>query len=246
MSALENHFTYELDGVIKSYGARTVLQLERLEVRRGETLAIVGPSGAGKSTLLRLLAMVDQPTTGEIRLLGRRTAGPTTPIDLRRRLAMVFQRPALLTRTVRANVAYALRLRQQRAVADQVDGILNELGLAALKRRVATTLSGGERQRVALARALALNTEVLLLDEPTAHLDPGNVTLVERRLRERTRDKGHTLVLATHNIFQAKRLADRVVLLLDGRLIEFAETAKFFDAPTDPRAAAFVRGEMVY
>lgn len=237
---------YELDRLSKAFDSRTVLQLDRLEVRRGETLAIVGPSGAGKTTLLRLLALVDQPTDGHVRLFGQATAGLATPIELRRRLAMVFQRPALLTRTVRANVTYGLRLRSERPATDPLNGLLKELGLDGLERRVATKLSGGERQRVALARALALDTEVLLLDEPTAHLDPGNVALIENRLRERTGGRGHTLVIATHNIFQAKRLADRVVLLLDGRLVEAADTSKFFDTPADPRTAAFLRGEMVY
>ena len=246
MSPPAESLVYEIDRVNKLYDSRAVLRLERLEVRRGETLAIVGPSGAGKTTLLRLLTFVDHPTSGQVQFFGQVTSGLTTPIEMRRRLAMVFQRPALLTRTVRANVTYGLRLRREPVAKDRVDGILKELGLDELERRIATSLSGGEKQRVALARALALDTEVLLLDEPTAHLDPGNVALIEGRLRERTRDCGHTLVLATHNIFQAKRLADRVGLLLDGRLVEVAETAKFFDSPADPRTAAFLRGEMVY
>ena len=246
MSPPDTPLAYELDGVTKSYDSRTVLQLDRLEVRRGETFAIVGPSGAGKTTLLRLLAMVELPTSGQVRFGGQPTAGLATPIELRRRLAMVFQRPALLTRTVRANVTYGLRLRHAHAAEQPVNGLLIELGLDGLERRLVTRLSGGEKQRVALARALALDTEVLLLDEPTAHLDPGNVALVENRLRERARDRGHTLVIATHNIFQAKRLADRVALLLDGRLVEVADTPKFFDSPADPRTAAFLRGKMVY
>lgn len=246
MSPPDGNSAFELDGVTKSYDSRAVLQLERLEIRRGETFAVVGPSGAGKTTLLRLLALVDQPTSGQVRMFGQRTAGLATAIELRRRLAMVFQRPALLTRTVRANVAYGLRLRHAQIGKDRVGGLLQELGLDGLERRVVTRLSGGEKQRVALARALALGTEVLLLDEPTAHLDPGNVALVESRLRERTRDRGHTLVVATHNIFQARRLADRVALLLDGRLVEVTDTATFFDSPADPRTAAFLRGEMVY
>ncbi len=237
---------YQLTQVSKTYESRTVLQLDQFSVRRGETLAIIGPSGAGKTTLLRLLALVDQPTTGRITCFNQPTDGLSTPIDLRRRIAMVFQRPALLTRTVAANVAYGLRLRRGHSANDRPHELVNELGLAGLDRRVATSLSGGEKQRVALARALALDTEVLLLDEPTAHLDPGNVALVEDRLRKLSRDRGHTLVLATHNIFQARRLADRVAFLLDGRMVEQAPTAQFYDSPTDPRTAAFLRGEMVY
>jgi tungstate transport system ATP-binding protein len=246
MSLADGTLAYELDHVTKSYDSRAVLRLERLEVRRGETFAIVGPSGAGRTTLLRLLALVEQPTSGQVRFYGRPTAGLATPIETRRRVAMVFQRPALLTRSLWANVAYGLRLRNQQAGKERVDGLIQEMGLDGLARRVVTRLSGGEKQRVALARALALDTEVLLLDEPTAHLDPGNVALVESRLRQRTRDQGHTLVIATHNIFQARRLADRVALLLDGRLVEVGEASRFFDAPADPRTAAFLCVDMAY
>src|SRR5262249_18449655 len=123
---------------------------------------------------------------------------------------------------------------------------LCRLGLDGLAARAARTLSGGEAQLVALARALVLEAEVLLLDEPTAHLDPARVALVEQVLREERSGRGGTLVWATHNLFQARRVADRVALLLDGRLVELAPVSEFFDSPRDPRTAAFVRGEMVY
>ena len=121
-----------------------------------------------------------------------------------------------------------------------------QVGLSDMARQPARTLSGGEAQRVALARALVLNPEVLLLDEPTANLDPYNVALIEEIVANLNREKGMTLVLVTHNVFQARRLAGRVALLLDGRIVEMNDTENFFNNPADPRTAAFVGGEMVY
>jgi tungstate transport system ATP-binding protein len=120
------------------------------------------------------------------------------------------------------------------------------VGLSHLAQANARTLSGGEIQRVALARALVIEPTVLLLDEPTANLDPYNVKLIEQIITEVNREAGTTVVLVTHNVFQAKRLAHRTGLLLEGRLVEIAETATFFSAPTDPRTRAFVQGDMVY
>jgi tungstate transport system ATP-binding protein len=113
-------------------------------------------------------------------------------------------------------------------------------------RQHARTLSGGELQRVALARAIVIKPEVLLLDEPTANLDPYNVGLIEDIVRDLNHTRGTTAVLVTHNVFQAKRLADRVALLLECKLVEIAEVNKFFESPDDPRTAAFVRGDLVY
>jgi tungstate transport system ATP-binding protein len=144
------------------------------------------------------------------------------------------------------NVAYGLRLRGQRGVRTQVRAALEHVGLSALASQRARTLSGGEAQRVALARAMVLQPDVLLLDEPTANLDPYNVTLIEEIIQTLNRERGTTLVLVTHNVFQARRLAQRAALLLDGRLVEVADAEAFFQSPHDPRTAAFVRGDMVY
>jgi tungstate transport system ATP-binding protein len=128
----------------------------------------------------------------------------------------------------------------------QVEAVLERVGLTALAHQAAQKLSGGELQRAALARALVLNPAVLLLDEPTANLDPYNITLIEALIREQNQLLGATVVLITHNVFQARRLAQRVGLLLEGQIIEVAPAEEFFNAPRDPRTAAFVRGEMIY
>ena len=157
----------------------------------------------------------------------------------------VFQRPILLRATVRENIAYGLSLRGERSDG-RVTAILSRVGLTSLADAPAHKLSGGEMQRVALARALVIDPQVLLLDEPTANLDPYNVGLIEEIVREHNRARGTTVVLVTHNVFQARRLGHRVGLMLSGRLIEVSETSTFFDSPSDPRTTAFVRGEMVY
>ncbi len=235
---------YTLRGVQHRYGARTVLSLDALEIQQGEVLAIVGPSGAGKSTLLRLLNFLEPPTDGVITFDGQ-TVTAQPPLDLVRRVTTVFQRPTLLDRSVHDNVAFGLRLRG-RAVDGRVDAALAHVGLSGLDRAQARKLSGGEMQRAALARALVIEPEVLLLDEPTANLDPYNVGLIEGILAAQNRERGTTLVLVTHNVFQARRLAHRVALLWDGRLIEVNRTVDFFDTPSDPRSAAFAKGEVAY
>jgi tungstate transport system ATP-binding protein len=238
---------YALDGVTKTYGTRQVLRIESLEIHRGEVLGIVGPSGAGKSTLLRVLDFLEEPTTGQVRFNGCLVNGSgPPPLELRRQVTTVFQRPVLLSGSVFDNVAYGLRIRGYRNVAPQVEAVLGQVGLTDFVRTSARTLSGGEMQRVALARAMVIQPRVLLLDEPTANLDPANVALIERIVTGLNRIQGTTIVLVTHNVFQARRLARRVVLLLDGQIVEVAPTEAFFETPRDPRTAAFVRGEMVY
>ena len=208
---MTNNKLYTLSGVMKRYGTRQVLQVDDLSIARGEVLALVGPSGAGKSTLLRLLNFLEPPTNGRIHFQGEAFDAVTPiPVQLRRRVTTVFQRPFLLNRSVMANVQYGLHLRGQRNDAQLIEDALAQVGLSDMARQPARTLSGGEAQRVALARALVLNPEVLLLDEPTANLDPYNVALIEEIVANLNREKGMTLVLVTHNVFQARRLASNV------------------------------------
>ncbi len=242
-----NEPVYCLRDLAKVYDGRRVLHIERLDIYAGEILAVVGPSGAGKSTLLRLLNFLEPPSSGTIRFRGVEVGrGQTAPLPLRRQVTTVFQHPQLLNRSVWANVVYGLRLRGQRNSRHLLTSTLEEVGLTKIAHRRARTLSGGEAQRVALARAMVLRPRVLLLDEPTANLDPYNVGLIEDIIRRLNREQRTTLVLVTHNIFQARRLAQRVAFLLEGRLVEVTDTTAFFHSPRDPRTAAFVRGEMVY
>ena len=240
---------YQLKDLTQIYDGRVVLQIDALEIYAGEILALVGPSGAGKSTLLRLLNFLEQPTAGQLLFEGASVSNGSAPsLETRRKVTTVFQHPALLNRSVEENVAFGLKLRQKssRAAAPLAAQTLQRVGLDSLAKAPARTLSGGEAQRVALARALVMQPKVLLLDEPTANLDPYNVKLIEEIIRQANQAQGLSVALVTHNVFQAKRLAHRTAFLLDGRLIEVNDTPTFFNNPQDPRTAAFARGDMVY
>lgn len=203
-----------------------------LDIVSGAPTILLGPNGSGKSTLLRLAMGLVRPTSGRI-TWGRRN-------EPDERLAMVFQRPVMLRRTAAANVAYALRARDEQRVAE----LLERVGLGALADRPARKLSGGEQQRLALARALARDPEILFLDEPTASLDPAATKAVEDIVRA-VAASGVKIVMATHDIGQARRLAGDIMFLARGRLVERADAARFFTSPATPEAAAFLRGDLV-
>jgi len=235
---------FRLRGLRKSYGRGWSLRIDSLDVHRDQILAIVGPTGSGKSTLLRLLHLLEAPDEGTIEFDGRPVTYPV-PVEVLRRITMVFQRPVLLRGTVLDNVRYGPLLRGRRD-PEPARRALESLAMSHLAHARAFPLSGGESQRVAVARALVLASPVLLLDEPTAHLDPAHILVIERIIRSLRESRGTTTIIVTHHLLQARRLADRVALLLEGRLIEEAETARFFDHPDDPRASAFLRGDLVW
>lgn len=243
---MSSSLLYRLRDVWKDYGSSFRLEIGHLEIPQGEVFVLLGPTGAGKSTLLRLLVGLGAPTSGELHFENHRFDGSALPQAIRRRITMVHQRPLLLTGSVRFNIEYGLRIRGVKHCSKRADEVLDRLRLTRLAPRPAKTLSGGQMQLVSLARALVIDPEVLLLDEPTAHLDPAHVGLVEETVEALHSQRKPTVIWATHNLFQARRVARRVGLLLDGRLVEVAATQTFFEAPADPRAADFVQGRMVY
>jgi D-methionine transport system ATP-binding protein len=226
---------------------REVLKGVSFHVREGEVFGIIGPSGAGKTSVLRLLDGLESPDAGRILLDGRNVADMDV-VQLRRRVGMVFQAPALFSTDVAGNVEFALDLlgvsrseREARALT-----CLDLVGLPGEFRwRKSTELSQGERQRVAIARALAAGPEVLVLDEPTSALDPAAsariLTLVES-LNERL---GVTIVFVTHLLAQARKVCDRALVLVGGRGIEKGETERLFDAPASPLTRLFTEGKLV-
>ncbi len=235
----------KLSGVRHRLSDSFTLQINSFEVMEGEALCLVGPTGAGKSTLLRLCSGLE-PFEGWLSLSGQTRGAGGLPLNVLRRVATVHQRPMLLSRSVRANVEYGLLVRGAKSMPGRVDEMLDSLGLLSLAQQDARTLSGGQMQLVGLARAMVVEPHLLLLDEPTAHLDPASVALVETLIQRQAQRTGMTVIWATHHLFQARRVATRVALLLNGQMVEIAPTAEFFDSPRDERTAAFVQGRMVY
>jgi len=227
-----------LEAVGVERGGVALLAGVDLVVGPGERTVVIGANGAGKSTLLRVLHGLVQPTSGRIRF-GDLNAPPANQ-------AMVFQRPTLLRRSVLRNVRYALDLaRLSSGEADaRARRALHVAGLGSLGSRSARRLSGGEQQRVALARAEALQPAVLFLDEPTASLDPAASRAIEERVAA-IHASGTTIVMSTHNLAQARRLADRVLFMQAGRLVEATPAGQFFHAPRSAEARAFLEGERI-
>lgn len=200
---------------------------------------VMGPNGAGKSLFLRLIHGLLPPSAGEIRWGG----APLSPA-IARRQALVFQKPVLLRRSVAANLDFALNLRKANDPARRED-LLAAVGLVALARQPARLLSGGEQQRLALARALATEPDVLLLDEPTANLDPASTALIERLVLSAV-DQGCKVIFVTHDQGQARRLADDVVFIHQGRVTAHQPAATFFATPSCQAAHRYLAGELVY
>lgn len=236
---------YRLQRFCKRLSPTFTLSIDDLQCERHEVLGLVGPTGAGKSTLLRVLAGLDRHDEGVLEFEGQVAPRGGYPLATMRRKTLVHQHPLLLSGSVYQNVAYGLRLRGLVA-RQRTESMLKRLGLAALAQQSARTLSGGQVQLVALARALVLQPDVLLLDEPTANLDPAHVGLVEDVVQEFREQYPCTIVWTTHNLFQARRVADRVALLVGGQLVECADRESFFERPRDPRTAAFTQGRMIY
>lgn len=220
-------------------GATAILCGVSFTLEAGRPSIVLGPNGAGKSVLLRLLHGLLAPSAGRVQWAAAGEAA--------RRQAMVFQRPVLLRRSVLANTVYPLGLAGVPAAerAPRARAALEMVGLAALAERPARRLSGGEQQRLALARAAALSPEVLFLDEPCASLDPAATRAVEE-IVARLAARGTKIVMTTHDLGQARRLAGEVLFLHRGRLLEQTLAATFFNRPATPEAAAFLRGELLW
>ncbi len=228
----------ELEDVSFEAGGKRLIKDFSCRFEAGPRTVIIGPNGAGKSLLLRLCHGLIRPTAGRVRWQGA---------DAAAKQAMVFQRPVMLRRSAAANVDYGLKLRgvpkQQRAAI--VDDMLGRTGLRRLADRPARVLSFGEQQKLALARVWALKPEVLFLDEPTASLDPAATHAVEE-LIDAVHREGTRIVMTTHDLGQARRIADEVLFIHRGRLLERAPAARFFEKPQNDLAQAFVRGELLW
>jgi len=226
-----------LEDVSFAVNGMTIIDRISVEIVAGPRTVILGPNGAGKSVLMRLCHGLFAPTSGNITWRGAANG--------RGRQAMVFQRPVMLRRSALDNIVYGLKLAgfSQRERELRARDVLEAVGLANVAERPARVLSGGEQQKLALARAWALGPEVLFLDEPTANLDPGATRDVETIIGQ-IRAGGTKIVMATHNLGQAKRLGDEILFLSQGRLVERTPVDQFFAKPASAEAEAFIRGEL--
>ncbi|RMH48634.1 MAG: ATP-binding cassette domain-containing protein [Alphaproteobacteria bacterium] len=228
----------EVRGLRHVVGHEARLAIPALEIAAGGITVIMGPNGAGKSLLLRILHGLVRPTAGEVRAGGR-------PLDgqLRRRQALVFQSPVLLRRSVAGNIRFALRASgvPRRRWPARIASLLEQAGLSDRTRQPARSLSGGERQRLQIVRALVAEPEVLFLDEPTASLDPRATHEIEVMLKALSA-RGTKIVLVTHDVGQARRLAAEVIFLHHGRVVERAGADAFFASPESAEAAAYISG----
>jgi tungstate transport system ATP-binding protein len=224
------------------YGSRVVLDIPAGSVVAGGITGIIGPNGAGKTTLLNIIAHLDQPTDGQV-LYGE---GASSKIP-GREVTMLFQNPLLIHTTVEANITYPLKLRgwspqKRRSRAQE---LMAKLDLTELAKRASWKLSGGERQKVAFARALSFRPRLLLMDEPTSNIDNATIAEIESLLKQTNQIEGTTVLLASHNLAQIRRLCDFVLFLHKGVLIEAGPAKQLLDAPKTPLLRSFVKGELL-
>ncbi len=238
----------EITGLTKGFNGGTVLNGIDLSIAPGERIVIIGPSGTGKSTLLRCLNFLDRPEAGVIRIgdltVDVARASKAQILALRRRTAFVFQNYALFAnKTARENITEALVTvqKQSRDAANaRADQILRETGLTEKADAYPAALSGGQQQRVGIGRAMAQGAELMLFDEPTSALDPewvGEVLDLMRRVAE----ERQTMLIVTHEMQFAREIADRIVFMENGRIVEQGPPSQIFDAPQDPRTRDFLR-----
>lgn len=227
---------------------REILKGVNLRIDRGEVFAMIGPTGAGKTTLLRIIDLLDKSGKGVLLYDGTDvTSSDKFRLESRRRAAFVLQKPVVFNTSVYDNIAYGLKWRSidKHQARNKINEMLDITGLTEYKKRNARTLSGGEMQRVAIARAVATDPELLLLDEPTANLDPVSAVKIEDILAEIIRKKAITVIMATHDMAQGQKLADRIGVLVNGEIVQIGRSNDIFFNPTNREVAEFVGMENI-
>jgi len=241
--------TVEVQNLSKEYSGRHVLKDVNFSVKNGEVFVLVGPNGAGKTTLLRIIDLLEEPTSGRVLFDGQTVdySSKKDMVALRRKIGMVFQQAVLFNMSLFDNVAYPLRVRgeSERNIKQKVKEALELVQLNGFELKNALALSGGEAQRVAIAQALVTEPDLLLLDEPTANLDPRNVSIVEEIISHVNRERQTTIIMTTHNMFQAENLAHRLAFLNYGKIESVGTFQDVFGKPSKP-VKSFAKLENVF
>ena len=238
----------EIVDLWQRHGEVDILRSITLRVDRGEVIALIGPTGAGKTTLLRLMNLLDVPAAGRIYFDGiDTTSSAKARLEVRRRMAFVLQKPIVFNMSVYENIACGLKWRGlgRSEIREKVGSILEMTDLSTYRDRSARTLSGGEVQRVAIARAVAIEPEVLLLDEPTANLDPVSASKIEELITDIIKRHVTTVIMATHDMSQGQRLADRIGVLVNGEILQTGSAREVFTSPGNREIAEFVGVENI-
>lgn len=233
----------EATRLVKKVGEAVLLKGVSLSIHKGESFLLIGPTGAGKTTLLRLLGLLNRSFEGELSIFGVDViCNQNKQLGIRRRMAFVQQKPVAFSCSVFENVAYPLKWRKvpREEIKDKVEEVLDLVGMKEYSNRNAKTLSGGETQRVAIARALVTRPEILLLDEPTANLDPNSAGRIEEVLTKVVQEHKATLLMSTHDLVQAQRLAEVVGVMIDGKLVQTGTPQEIFQAPQNSQIARFI------
>jgi tungstate transport system ATP-binding protein len=225
----------------KSYRSVDALRSVSLNLQGNKIIVFLGVNGAGKTTLMRIMAGLENPGNGQILFNNQKVDSK----KLRQISTLVFQKTAMFTMNVYDNLAYGLKIRKvpKEAIPSKVDDALLAVRLKGFEKRRAKKLSGGEQQRVALARAFMLDSNVLLLDEPTANLDPNSATIIEKAIISK-KSSQRIIVMATHNLNQARRVGDEIVHIHNGEVIEAAKSEDFFENPKSEITRKFINGEL--
>ncbi len=230
----------EIQNLTRTYEDKVALDISDLSIPSGSFIGIIGPNGAGKSTFVKLLAGIDPLSQGRV-LYNRKKLHRKS--EVYQKMTLIFQKPYLFRTSVFDNIAYPLKIRGEKpeVINEKVEKLLVDLGLESIRNQLGKTLSGGEAQKVALARALVFEPELLLLDEPTANIDPQSIMVMERVLRDFHQKNRPTIIMVTHNIQQAKRLSKEVLFIDEGKLIERGPTAKVLEHPKEGRTKNFIQ-----
>ncbi|ODS35795.1 MAG: hypothetical protein A7316_01370 [Candidatus Altiarchaeales archaeon WOR_SM1_86-2] len=236
----------EISNLNKNYDGKQVLKNINLNVTEGEIFAVIGPSGAGKTTILRIINMLDKPTSGKI-FFNNRDYNNRNRLKTRRKMVLLFQDTGVMSGSVYDNVSYGLKIRgvDKTEIKEKVANALREMGIESYGKRDVKTLSGGEKQRMAFARATVFNPELILLDEPTANLDPKNVGVVEKIIKKINKSNT-TIIMSTHRFEEAISLADRIAVICRGEILQVGAPEEIFRKPTSKQVAEFIGLENLF